>query len=625
MRRSTQPRFDQNSPTGRRVRRCALVATVALTMMLPAFSASAATATAVPVITSFSPSSGPVGTKVTILGSGFASGQIVTFNGVAANKPTFNAAGTKIVANVPPFATSGLIRVAQVGGPFDDSSSPFTVTFGGDLAQRRVYPGQKLTIAGSAYPPFDDLTFSAGGSSMGGAATDANGNFRVMRTVPDIGPGKTLDLTIACQTVACAQVHLPFSLFTDWPQTRLDPEQDASNGSEWLLDTTTATTLHRQYDETAALNTSATMVEQGGRLFYGGGGNNIGEILSIKVGGISGSWIASTTRPVTGLAVSGGVLYAVSWNTLYAFDARGITNCSNGQCNPLWTASFGSSTFPYPPVVSHGLVLVAGSGNPATLSAYDAAGSTNCSGSPTVCTPLWSDTFTALWGPPVVSSDGLIYIAKGGVGSNTVLQLNGFGVAINESANLGGTRLFGPALSGTGASGTVFVTRWNGATATLVALDSGTVGVNASWASSALGGGDVPSIPALSAKRAFVANSVGRLLAFKIAGCGAATCDPIWTSKALGAGNSAAPIVAGGVVFHAANAAGDSRGLDLIYAFDEQGQTNCSGAPKVCLPVATVASNIQNQPGTVGDPGGMLEAGGIVYGVGGDGWTAFVR
>jgi hypothetical protein len=444
-----------------------------------------------------------------------------------------------------------------------------------------------------------------------------------MRTVPDIGPGKTLDLTIVCQTVSCAQVFLPFSLFTDWPQTRLDSAQDASNGAEWLLNTTNASTLHRQYDGSAALNTSATMIEQGGRLFYGGGGNNEGEVFSIKVGGTTGSWTAMTTRPVTGLAVSGGVLYAVTWNTLLAFDARGITNCSNAQCNPLWTASFGSSTFPYPPVVSQGQVLVADSNNPATLRAYDAAGSTNCSGSPTVCTPLWSDTFTELWGPPVASSDGLIYIAKAGLGSNTVLQLNGSGVAINESANLGGTRLFGPALSGTGSSGTVFVTRWNGSTATLVALDSGTVGVNASWSSSSLGGNDVPSVPALSAKRAFVANSAGRLLAFKIAGCGTATCDPLWTSKAIGAGNSAAPIVAGGVVFHAADAAADSRGLDLIYAFDEQGVTNCSGTPKVCLPVATVASNIQNEPGTVGVPGGMLEAGGILYGVGGDGWTAF--
>jgi len=607
------------------MRRCALLAAVALTVLIPAPAAMSATAAAVPVIAGFNPSSGPVGTQVTITGSGFAPGQIVTFNGVTASKPTFNPAGTRIVAEVPPLATSGPIRVAQPGGPFDDSNSPFTVTFGADLAKTRIYPGQKLTIAGSAYPPFDDLTFSAGGRSLGGTATDGNGNFKVVRTIPDIGPGKTLKFIIDCETVTCAQVALPFSMFTDWPQTRLDPAQDAFNGAEWLLDTTSATTLHRQYDQTAALATSATMVEQGGRLFYGGGGTNTGQIYSIKVGGKTGSWIATTTRPVTGLAVSGGKLYAVTDLTLYAFDARGITNCSNGQCDPLWTADLGTSTYPYPPVVWNGEVLVTGSGNPATLAAYDASGTTNCAGSPTVCTPLWSDTYTAIFGPPAGSPDGLLFLAIGEIGANRIIELNQFGSAVTQSANLGGTRLFGPVISGNAAGGTLLVTRWDGSTATLVALDSSTVGVNSSWTSSSLGGGDVPSLPAVSAKRAFVANSSGRLDAFKLAGCGAATCDPIWTSKALGAGNAVPPIVAGGVVFHAADAAADSRNFDQIYAFDETGQTNCSGTPKICLPVATIVRGITNQDGSVGNPGGMLEAGGIVYGVGGDGWTAFVR
>jgi len=600
------------------------VAAVALTVFIPAPAAFSGTV-AVPVIAGFNPSSGPVGTKVTITGSGFAPGQVVTFNGVAASKPKFNPAGTKIVAEVPPLATSGLIRVAQPGGPFDDSSSPFTVTFGADLAKTRIYPGQKLTIAGSAYPPFDDLTFSAGGSPVGGAATDANGNFKVVRTVPDIGPGKTLKFIIDCETVTCAQLALPFSMFTDWPQTRLDPAQDAFNSAEWLLDTTSVTTLHRLYDNTAALPATASMVEQGGRLFYGGGINNGGEVYSIRVGGKPGGWVATTTRPVTGLAVSGGKVYAITDLALYAFDARGITNCTNTQCDPLWTANLGTSTYPYPPVVWNGQVLVAGSSNPATLAAYDAAGTTNCAGSPTVCTPLWSDTYTAIFGPPAGSPDGLLFLAIGEIGANRIIELNQFGSAVTQSANLGGTRLFGPVISGNAAGGTLLVTRWDGSTATLVALDSSTVGVNSSWTSSSLGGGDVPSLPAVSAKRAFVANSSGRLDAFKIAGCGAATCDPIWTSKALGAGNAVPPIVAGGVVFHAADAAADSRNFDQIYAFDETGQTNCSGTPKICLPVATIVRGITNQDGSVGNPGGMLEAGGIVYGVGGDGWTAFVR
>jgi hypothetical protein len=259
------------------------------------------------------------------------------------------------------------------------------------------------------------------------------------------------------------------------------------------------------------------------------------------------------------------------------------------------------------------------------LAAYDAAGTTNCSGSPKVCTPLWSHAYTALYGPPAASSDGRLFLAEGEVGANRIIVLDEYGGSVTQSANLGGTRLFGPTLAGNAVGGTVLVSRWDGSTATLLALDASTAGSIGSWTSSALGGADVPSVPAASAKRAFVANSSGRLLAFKTAGCGTPTCDPVWTSKALGAGNAVPPIVAGDVVFHAADAAADSRNFDQIYAFDEQGQTNCSGTPKVCLPVATITRGITNQPGSVGNPGGMLEAGGIVYGVGGDGWTAFVR
>src|SRR6478735_3956412 len=139
MRRSTHRRSERTLAPRRQISRCALVAAVALTVFIPAPAAFSGTV-AVPVIAGFNPSSGPVGTKVTITGSGFAPGQVVTFNGVAASKPKFNPAGTKIVAEVPPLATSGLIRVAQPGGPFDDSSSPFTVTFGADLAKNRIYP-----------------------------------------------------------------------------------------------------------------------------------------------------------------------------------------------------------------------------------------------------------------------------------------------------------------------------------------------------------------------------------------------------------------------------------------------------------------------------------------------------
>jgi hypothetical protein len=260
--------------------------------------------------------------------------------------------------------------------------------------------------------------------------------------------------------------------------------------------------------------------------------------------------------------------------------------------------------------------------------AFDAAGVTNCSGNPKTCTPLWSDPFPAVFGPPAASADGRLFLAlMRSNGTNRVAAFDEYGGLVTQSAALGSTQLFGPALSGSAVGGTLVVSRWNAntSTATLVALDATTVGGLGTWTSSALGGTEPPSVPALSAARTFVANSAGRLLAFKLSGCGAATCDPVWRSAALGSGNSVAPIVAGGIVFHAANAVADARGLAQIYGFDEAGMLSCSGSPKVCSPLADLIRPHMSQPGGVGNPGGMLEAGGIVYGVGGDGWSALSR
>src|SRR4051794_38143183 len=93
--------------TGRQMRRWALSAIVALTVFIPAPAAISATATAVPAITGFNPSRGPVGTQITITGSGFAPGQIVTFNGVAAGQPAVKQTRTRVLPQGAAPPTSG--------------------------------------------------------------------------------------------------------------------------------------------------------------------------------------------------------------------------------------------------------------------------------------------------------------------------------------------------------------------------------------------------------------------------------------------------------------------------------------------------------------------------------------
>ena len=79
----------------------------------------------IPVLSSFNPTSGPVGTQVTISGSGFVGTTSVTFGGVNATF-TVNSA-TTITATVPSGAVSGNIKVTTPGGTAI-STGAFTVT-----------------------------------------------------------------------------------------------------------------------------------------------------------------------------------------------------------------------------------------------------------------------------------------------------------------------------------------------------------------------------------------------------------------------------------------------------------------------------------------------------------------
>ena len=78
-----------------------------------------------PVLSSFQPTSGPVGTHVTISGSGFIGTTSVTFAGVQATFTVNSATG--ITATVPSGAVTGTIKVTTPGGTAT-SKGPFTVT-----------------------------------------------------------------------------------------------------------------------------------------------------------------------------------------------------------------------------------------------------------------------------------------------------------------------------------------------------------------------------------------------------------------------------------------------------------------------------------------------------------------
>jgi uncharacterized repeat protein (TIGR02543 family) len=79
-----------------------------------------------PTITSFTPTSGPVGARVTITGNNFFGVKRVNFNGAIATNFGVDS-NTQISAAVPPGATTGKISVANVAG-VTASADDFTVT-----------------------------------------------------------------------------------------------------------------------------------------------------------------------------------------------------------------------------------------------------------------------------------------------------------------------------------------------------------------------------------------------------------------------------------------------------------------------------------------------------------------
>jgi hypothetical protein len=117
---------------------------------------------------------------------------------------------------------------------------------------------------------------------------------------------------------------------------------------------------------------------------------------------------------------SGGVVYAGGQKgNLYAFDANGVTGCSGSPnlCSPLWTGATGPIAYGTPAVAS-GVVYVvsdASSASPSTLYAFDAKGATNCSGTPKVCQPLWIAPTDSSAGTAPAVVNGVVYIGGSSV------------------------------------------------------------------------------------------------------------------------------------------------------------------------------------------------------------------
>ncbi len=120
------------------------------------------TAAVFPTITSFSPQTGPVGTSVTLTGTGFTGATDVSFGGIEAGFIVIN--DTTINTTVPNEATSGIITVTNSAGT---GFSPTSFIVEEDTAAH---------VAVSAGSPQSTLVDAAFGKPLQALVTDSSGN-----------------------------------------------------------------------------------------------------------------------------------------------------------------------------------------------------------------------------------------------------------------------------------------------------------------------------------------------------------------------------------------------------------------------------------------------------------------
>jgi outer membrane protein assembly factor BamB len=336
----------------------------------------------------------------------------------------------------------------------------------------------------------------------------------------------------------------------------------------------------------------------GGVAHSGSNGDTSISVAAVTTG-LSEKWEANlnsidqTDTPSSPVVAKGFVYIGTQNGHLDAFQADGTHGCNAEtpkHCQPLWSTGTISGGFTSTPAVANGVVYIGGTDG--FLYAFDAAGSTNCSGLPKICAPLWTSSLVgAIEASPVVAN-GKVYI---GADDHAIYAFDAAGVTrcsattcsplfVDITGNKVGSS---PAVVGN----ILYAGSDDGK---LYAFDAtGSQGCNASGVCQPLWvgptAGSVRSSPSVVQGRVFVGSDDGKLYAFDAAGstnCSGSpkTCLPLWTAQTANQVDSS-PAVADGVVY-IGTTAGGSTGARLN-AFDAAGVTNCSGAPKTCQPLWT--------------------------------------
>jgi outer membrane protein assembly factor BamB len=347
-----------------------------------------------------------------------------------------------------------------------------------------------------------------------------------------------------------------------WPQYGFDARHSLFDPFEQTLNRSNVAGLSLRWEFMTGNGTGIAPLSgpalANGVLYVGSYAETTFRALDAETGAIR--WIYSGVNFFSDPAVGNGHVYTASLDgNLYAFP----TNCM-GTCTPTWAVPVGTLGTNSPPTLFNGNIYIGGYDG----YVYAFNGTTGVE--------LWSAQvnplpFDPLNFAPAVSADRVFVSGDFGIyafPASCSTQCAPLWVARTQ---------FSPVAAPTVSDGFVLVGDYQG---TIYAFDAATG--NLAWK-----GTVAPSPHAIAAAHgvAYVTTGTGELVAFAVAGCGQAVCNPLWTSAPSGF-TLFTPTIANGVVYVGA--------LDFIYT---QGDvlaypTRCIDG---CQPLATLVLGGANE------------------------------
>jgi len=377
-------------------------------------------------VTGMSPTSGAVGTPVTITGTGLASNDTVAFNGTAAGSVQANAAGTQLNTAVPAFATSGVVSVTDPAtGQRASAATPFTVTPGLSVSPKHAWRGGRVTVFGSALTPGQSEPIFISSTRVGTAVTDRNGNFQLGVLVPwSLTAGEFPSYVIAPNR---GRILTTLFVVGDWPEFRHDSGHTGLDGFETSIGVSNVSKLVRKWAfPTGGAVVSPPAVANG--IVYVG--SNDGSLYALSAGTGKLLWSYATGGPVMSAP-------AVTNNRVFVHSNGGIFYALDATTGKLlWQRSIGANS-DSSPVTANGNVYV-GTYYDGNLYAFNQA----------TGGMLWNyPTHGALDSPAVAngivyvgSQDGHVYAVNGSTGH--LVWATPTGPIVSSSPALTGGQLY---------------------------------------------------------------------------------------------------------------------------------------------------------------------------------------